>query len=428
MGTPSWGLLGPEELVSHRRRRTLGLGPVVRSFNDRAVPGLGGVWFGRQLFLATLGVAVSEQVRRQGKQVRNIDVANAIEAMACLVAYKENGWESDPRLRGRTKLRDRSDFSFAAVRRPSFYVTQPMRRATVQALPALGLVEADSPRFNSFRLGPAQGNTDERTSIGMKFLDDVCRECRPHRKPVVSALGEWIQGSGKEIATPEMCAALSPIEKLPPSACDFLLGRLAINPRRENARKWVEFVRSHPNREISLTEQPDELDGEHWSDLCAGTRFFGSRAAALDLLNKIEEHIASTTGRSMSAKQAKPMQEELEALRKQSRAFLDSRYAAEPGATSFCEACSDPSDQTVLRNVVERDGRVLRLNGDDVELAPNFRGQNLGTDSAARNTEDEGAEEEAVRHLPFPEHMSPRVSNLYYLNLDLRGQLSKVLK
>ena len=106
MGTTAWGLLGPETLASQRRTRTLGLGATVRSFNDLAVPGLGGVWFGRQLFLATTGVAIAERVRNSGKRAQNIGVANAVEALACWLALGVNGWNRDPRLRGATKMRD----------------------------------------------------------------------------------------------------------------------------------------------------------------------------------------------------------------------------------------------------------------------------------------------------------------------------------
>ena len=42
--TEIWGLLGPESLPSARRVRTLGLAAAVRRFNERAVPGIGGVW------------------------------------------------------------------------------------------------------------------------------------------------------------------------------------------------------------------------------------------------------------------------------------------------------------------------------------------------------------------------------------------------
>ena len=46
----TWGLLGPKALGNERRTRTLGLVVAVCAFNDLAVPGLGGVWFGKQLF------------------------------------------------------------------------------------------------------------------------------------------------------------------------------------------------------------------------------------------------------------------------------------------------------------------------------------------------------------------------------------------
>lgn len=100
-----WGLLGPEKLASERRTRTLGLGATVRAFNDLAVPGMGGVWFGKQLLLATLGVAVAEGVRNAHKRAQNIEVANAVEAIACWLALNNSDRKSDPRLRGATKMR-----------------------------------------------------------------------------------------------------------------------------------------------------------------------------------------------------------------------------------------------------------------------------------------------------------------------------------
>ncbi len=150
MGVIAWGLLGPETLASERRTRTLGLGATVRSFNDLAVPGLGGVWFGKQLFLATLGVAIAKCVRDSGRRMRNTEVANAVEALACWLALDGIGWKPNPRLRGATKMRNRTDLSFAIMRKPSFYVTQPMRQATVQPMRALGLAESAGERFNAF--------------------------------------------------------------------------------------------------------------------------------------------------------------------------------------------------------------------------------------------------------------------------------------
>jgi hypothetical protein len=87
-------------------------GVIVRAFNDLAVPGLGGVWFAKQLFLATLGVAIAERVRDSGRTVRNIEVANAVEALACWLALDGNGWKRNPRLRGASKMRNKTDLSF----------------------------------------------------------------------------------------------------------------------------------------------------------------------------------------------------------------------------------------------------------------------------------------------------------------------------
>src|SRR5580700_10345534 len=118
-----WGLLGPSTLHSERRTRTLGLGAAVRTFNDLAVPGLGGVWFGKQLLLATLGVAIAERARDSGKRAQNIEVTNAVEALACWLALDFNGWKRDPRLRGALKLSGKKDLSFATVSKRSSYVT-----------------------------------------------------------------------------------------------------------------------------------------------------------------------------------------------------------------------------------------------------------------------------------------------------------------
>jgi len=122
LSTIAWGLLGPGMLSTARRTRTLGLGTTVRAFNDQAVPGLGGVWFGKQLLLATLGVAVAERARNSGKSAQNIQVTNAVEALACWLGLDSKRWERDPRVRGALKFAGSKDvsLSFATVSKRSF--------------------------------------------------------------------------------------------------------------------------------------------------------------------------------------------------------------------------------------------------------------------------------------------------------------------
>ena len=139
-----WGLMGPEAIESERRSRTLWLTPAVRDFNERAVPGVGGIWYGKQLMLATLGILIAERLRKDHFSVTNIEMANAIEALACWLAFEKNKRQRDPRLRGITKLQGKTDLSFSAVRKRGFYVSQPMRMQTTETLRALGLVTSDS--------------------------------------------------------------------------------------------------------------------------------------------------------------------------------------------------------------------------------------------------------------------------------------------
>ncbi len=148
----TWGLLGPESISNERRTRTLGLSSAVRKFNDLAVPGMGGVWFAKQLLLPVLGISIAERLRRDGTNIQNIQVANAVEALSCWLSLNKNGWRSEPRLRGATKMRERSQSDFATVRKSSFYVSTPMRASAVQPLPSLGLIEARGERFNAFHL------------------------------------------------------------------------------------------------------------------------------------------------------------------------------------------------------------------------------------------------------------------------------------
>ena len=84
-----WGVLGPGKTLSNRRIRTLDLAVATRDFNERAVPGLGGVWFGRQIYLSVLGVCVAREAGRAGCKASPIQVANSIEALACWLSLQK---------------------------------------------------------------------------------------------------------------------------------------------------------------------------------------------------------------------------------------------------------------------------------------------------------------------------------------------------
>jgi hypothetical protein len=420
----TWGLLGPEFLPNARRTRTLGLGASVRSFNDLAVPGLGGVWYGKQLLLATLGVAVAKQARSRGAQVQNIEVANAIEALACWLAFNSNGWSRDARLHGNTKLQGKTDFSFRLVRQRTFYVTQPMRMATVQPLPALGFVESDGVRFNAFNC------SDE----GMSFIEKATENYRPHNKSVIDFLTNWVQGESNSLTNSRpLQKALSPTEPIFGGAIPLLRERILQGgnesyqdkERRGNALAWVEALRTSSPDKHAWDKRPKEISAEHWHDLRTGASFFKVREAAIRVLDAAEILIGNqTAGQSIFLKAKVPddMSPAFEQLASAANEYLAFTHSDEEAKKFACECIVDNLAR-ILRTLVERDGHVLRLVGDEVRPGPAFRATHDLPQAAIYIGDNDDQDSAQTVNISLPDGISHRVRNLYLLNLDMHGEL-----
>ena len=188
----------------------------------------------------------------KGRQASNINVTNAVEAVACWLSLDHGGWDADPRVLGRLKLRNKSDdLSFRRVRRQGFYVTQPMRMRTVQPLLALGFVESSSERFNSFAC----------TEIGWNLVEVACRDYKPHRTTVLKNLLNWTDGDPDCVKTAAMRHALSPKEQLSIEAREILreaLVRRSSDPegRRSKLLEWMGDLDDGPRRAITWEQKP----------------------------------------------------------------------------------------------------------------------------------------------------------------------------
>ncbi len=419
-----WGLLGPEHLAGSRRTRTLGLGAAVRRFNQLAVPGVGGVWFAKQLFLATLGVAVAERLRQNSRNVKTLEVANAVEALACWVAFQSNGWQRDARLRGVQKLAGKAGLTFAKLRQPRFYVTQPMRMATVEALVDLGFVHPGSTRFNSFRC----------TDSGRDLVEAATSEYRPYHTTVEDYLVRLAFESAPLTVTRPLQLALSPIEPLASVACDLIRSRLCEGAggnkyaaRRKNGLAWVSSL--HPDKPTSWKAQPPTIEKDHWNDLRLGALFFQARDAAIDVLIEIETAVARTNAQaiaSTAAAEIPAVQKQLGKLHDAAQRFLDEHADPTEGkiATIFCKdgIVADPAQ--IIRNLVTRDRRVLQLRSDNIVPGSAFVGRPQADDA---DEDAVGPGSENVSRVPVPEGISSRVQNLYLLELDLNHRLGTFL-
>lgn len=412
-----WGVLGPENVRSERRTRTLGLGAAVRNFNELAVPGVGGVWFAKQIFLALLGVAVAERVRQRGGRNDNIQLTNAIEALACWLEYASNGWESDDRLRGVDKLASASaPPSFAVFGSRGFYVTQPMRMSTVQALRSLGLVEGTSERFNAYRCSPT----------GLALIEAGCGSVRPRKSDPLEALAGWVAGDF-DAGSESMRVLLSPVEPLPPPAHALLLECLCqgggeATERRRAATEWVSAL---IEGQASGSGQPSQLSAQHWHDVQAGALFFTLQKRAIGVLDAVEVALAASDAHALAMDDAvgAAVKAAVEPLRHQAMAFLKHAFTdlAQTGANVFAHECADPSDLRVVEYLLMRDERVLRLRDGVVLPGPAFE-----PSSIALSGEDDARP--AASALPLPNDVSYRIHNLYLFNLDLRGELHAWLR
>lgn len=429
MNSIVWGLLGPDSLASARRTRTLGLGAVVREFNERAVPGMGGVWFAKQVVFALLGIEIASRVLSSSKSPDNIRAANAVEALSCFIGLQDNNWLGDARLRGKNKMYGQDDLSFAKVGASSFYVTQPMRMATVQTLPALGLVQASSSRFNSYRLS-------ER---GQALINACAGNSCYYSKTVIDLLVQWVEGESYPLENNKgVRSALSPLKTLESNARAILhdailRGQASETPenrqRRQEALNWVERLRtSQPLTDQGWEIRPLEISAEHWHDLKCGAALFGLRDAALYVLDRVEHTLGNSGQNSLTLTcvENDQIRDALDDLRQRAEVFIKLNSVVE-AANLFAKSCAQQNSGQVLAELLSRDGRVIRLVG-NTEIRPGsaYLGILPWLDALKEGeTEDEIDQTTDTPSLNWPEGISGRIPNLFLFNADLKGDLDR---
>ena len=415
-----WGLLGVEKWESSRRSRTLNLGAAVRCFNELSVPGLGGMWFAKPLLWACLGIQVA-----QDNHLKNIKTANAIEALGCWLALKQNGWQSEERLRGVEKMKGKDDIFFAKISRSSFYITQPMRQQTGELLRTLSLVDESGSRFNSFQLSP----------IGKEFLHVATSHLRPRKMSAVNFLGAWVRGE-QNAYTNASHELLSPLIALPKAARDFLHNRINVvssgvelNGRMRAAVAWVGELAKKQRKimEIDWQHKPNQITDAHWQDLRSGARFFLTRDAAIELLNCLEIELVCRSQKRIDPSEILPsLNQSVVDLRKAAKLFIHEKYDPSPNgmAGEFCRECIENNQNLLLTKLVERDGRVLRLQKNKIIPGLAF---NEGAGKAATEENRGETESVSVGRIIWPPGISSRLPNLFLLNMDLHGKLDSWL-
>ena len=120
---------------------------------------------------------------------------------------------------------------------------------------------------------------------------------------------------------------------------------------------------------------------------------------------------------SLKALLSEELKTKLELLKSAANRYLEFKHADEE-ANKFCRECVNNDSSSILRTLVDRDGHILRLVGDEIKPGPAFRGSITQV-----SADNEGQETPQAGDIPLPEDISYRVRNLYLLNLDMHGEL-----
>lgn len=423
--TVIWGRLASDEVRPLRRRLTLGLGRSVLLYNDAAAPGLGGLWFIRQAALALLGIQVAQDRASAGSR---IEVANAIEALACLIGYSKRGWErGDWRLRGPRKLARQAggdwDWRYSALSERGAYVSQPMRMSCVDALPAFGLVDASGARFNSFSINARGRQLTSAVFEGYFSLPN--------------ALDHWVRGEKLKF-TPDLRAQLDPTSAVSENARQLMAEAIVLSDktgRLQDAMAWLRGIDADSSfgakPHMHWHEKPDQFTHEHWQDMRAGSAMMHAREAAIGVIAAIETYLVDDRRLDLAKPLPAAIATALALWRERSQHFLGldghGPEAAAAEARTFCREALAP-DEAAIGALVGRENHMLRTIGRLVEPTPAWRVETAMRSVDAVETTSDTAD--AVSDAPLrverdvlPRFISVRMVHLRRLTLDLDGRL-----
>ncbi|QEL26395.1 hypothetical protein FQV39_04550 [Bosea sp. F3-2] len=347
----SWGILAPDTVITSRRQQNLGLAVAVRHFNDRAVPGLGGMWFPMPVLWSVLAVSIAEELGRPA-----LSVGNAVEALMMRQAIEG---PADRRVRGARKMQGLTDWSFRNLTRRGTYVVQPIRMAMVQPLVALSFVQGS--RYGAFRIHHA----------GRQMLElPVMKEYRR----LLCAWGRGVEPRGLR----EVISGLSPTGKVPSEVRKLIQARLieGDDPNVMRRRNLVALGTGPSAAQLEFAEPLPGIDAAHWTDLRAGGAFIALRDAALAVLDRLEQRLLQLRDDNQPVRLSTEdaMREAAGQIETLSRLAEDKGDRIDAGGERISRAFlaeirSLPVPQ-LLQKLAERDGTVIAWRGDRLGLGP----------------------------------------------------------
>lgn len=390
-----WFIPALEDFPVERALLHLGLNRAVRYYRELVVPGIGGVWFVRQLSWAVAGIQLANESNRGIPAVR---IANAIEALACKLM-----WKDDHDMRGirgkRAFQRYGQAYSFRELSHERYYVQVTFRQSSVNALLKLGLAEGVM-RFNSMNL----------SQLGEDLADAFLKPKVNNADSIKNALCNWISGDyfpqsgkkvewlGRKIAGVEENEIVA--ERLLADTNDGIAGS-------QRRRLLIESFGSYKGKDMPrlndikscLKQYQDQI-----RQIEAAESFDAMLASSRKLIHECASKIENSQSKPVSDL-AKATEAAIGVLKRYAKDYREKAKISEKShrdADDFAKLVEDAEDRDVLAGVVKRDGAILSCpEGNTIMQGPLFkRWHDLENDQGdgPSQGDDVGSEESSTKN------------------------------
>lgn len=373
-----WFAPEPDGATGTRLRLDFGVRAADLFFRELVVPGIGGIWYVRQIAWPLASLRLHQRLRERGERPpRPSIVANAVEALACKLEFHRDATERSERILGTRAFGRDPNFergSFADLQRGDLYVRNTYRQVAVRALrveSGLGFVRG--PRFDRLQFEP----------VGLAMANAILEQ-RAGRSSLGAWLERWVPGD-RDLSRPTaLLAALSPKN---PTATerDLVRARLfdtdgAASEKRRALRDALadagdplaieEEVVPHLRRRGQLPQAQEILAARSFGALLdRSTELVAPITTLVEPARRGVTPSSLTTDRKVAAA--------AEGLRLAARAFLrraDEAVIVEATSRAYAlEIQSAGDDATLLERVVARVPRLLSRADGAIARGPLFR-------------------------------------------------------
>lgn len=421
VATNWWYSPEPDDFTAERLTLDFGLRAADQFYRELVVPGLGRVWFVRQLSWPLAAVALHAEMKADGNAPKPTAICHGIEALACKLEYFARADERSDRIVGtRAFARDEGGtiWTFSQLRLQAQYVRNTHRAAATRTVRTrAGLGFASGQRFDLLELEP----------VGRALANELLNQnVGPRNGGTLRGwLKPWIRGE-REVprSASTLLEALSP-ESPTRGERELVSARVldasgADGAKRQRLADATGRAAEMPDIESVIVERLRRAGNRTQADEVIAARAFGAmldraRGVVAELTRVIEPARGGVAVAEIV--RDKDLRAAVRALRTAAEQLTEKAKlvdtARESTSTVFADAIRKSDDHECVRHVVARAGEVLCLAGGHVTRGGLFR--------VIRSSDAlEGVEEGSSRIEPDHTGRTFRIANLHSLLRDLR--------